>query len=176
MPLCSSLGVGISGASWGENDTIVFCDRPDNIMRISAGGGFPESLVKKPDLGLPQILPDGKSLLFSVGLTSADPKIMVQPLKSGEPKELLPGYLYGYLPTGHIIYRPNIFGSVFAVLFDLNRLEVAGDPVQVIDNAGNLAISNSGTLVYTPPGSLFEKWARLSYRSDAATEKMFGRS
>ena len=66
----------------------------------------------------PQILPDGKSVLF----TRARPqpyKIIVQSLKSGERKELFEGDTARYLPTGHIVYA--LGNNLFAVPFDLER-------------------------------------------------------
>ena len=75
---------------------------------------------------------------------------MVRPLKSGEPKELLPGWLVQYLPTGHIIYWPPGWGTLYAVPFNPDRLEVAGEPVPMVDGVGYAAVSDSGTLIYIP--------------------------
>jgi hypothetical protein len=77
---------------------------------------------------------------------------MVQSLESGKQKELFPGMFARYLPTGHIVYAPGIDQpSLFAVPFDLDKLEMAGGPVPLINGAGgNYAVSDSGTLVYVP--------------------------
>jgi eukaryotic-like serine/threonine-protein kinase len=137
---------------WNEDGTIVYGQRETGIMRISENGGTPESLVKKPDLlDLPRVLPDGKSLMYTTSKSgNRQPRIMVKPLKSGEPKELLPGWLCQYLATGHIIYWPPDEGTLYAVPFNPDRLEVAGEPVRLVDGVGNAAISDSGTLVYIP--------------------------
>jgi serine/threonine protein kinase len=137
---------------WNADGTIVYGQRETGIMRISANGGTPESLVKKPDILInPRILPDGKSLMYTTYKSGGiQQRIMVQPLKSGEPKELLQGYLARYLPTGHIIYWPPDGGTLCAVPFNPDRLEVAGEPVPMVDGVGNAAISDSGTLVYIP--------------------------
>ena len=94
------------GASWGADNTIVYGQMPGDIMRISANGGTPESLVKAKSgiLVFPQILPDGKSVLYTAAASITQIKIMVQSLKSGEPKELFAGIGARYLPTGHIVY------------------------------------------------------------------------
>ena len=58
-------------------------------MRVSANGGTPELIVKGVVFH-PQLLPDGKSLLFTLGAASPY-KIIVQSLQSGERKELFAG-------------------------------------------------------------------------------------
>jgi len=149
VALCDVGGVGMAGASWSADDMIVYSGIPDGIMRISAGGGKPESLVKRSEiLFKPQILPDGKSLLYSI--SSEPPRIMAQSLKSGVQKELLPGSIVRYLPAGHIIYWSSDGRSLFAVAFDPDRLEVAGKPVPLLEDVAAAAISDSGTLVYLP--------------------------
>ena len=128
-----------------------------DIMRISANGGTPESIVKLKSGSLtdPQILPDGKSILYtSYRQTTQQPKIMVQSLKSGETKELFAGFDARYLPTGHIIYRLPNNSNLFAIPFDPDRLEVkggAGSHSRGRDEP--YAISNSGTLAYIPEPS-----------------------
>ena len=59
------VGIG-RGASWGEDDTIVFGRRP-GLWRVSSNGGIPEPLIPKGRLGFPQILPGGKAVLFRDG-------------------------------------------------------------------------------------------------------------
>jgi eukaryotic-like serine/threonine-protein kinase len=146
----------LQGATWNEDNTIVYGQVPGDIMRISANGGTPESLIKMKSgvfLGYPQILPGGKSVLYtSIDLRSIESKIMVQSLKSGETKELFAGFAARYLPTGHIGYVSSN-GSVFAIPFDLERLEVKGGGVPVLEGFSSIAISDSGTLIYTPRSS-----------------------
>jgi hypothetical protein len=75
------------GASWGTDDRIVYGQIPDGIMRISANGGSPESIAKQRSkaLAYPQILPDGKSVLYTaaVSTNTAQMRIVIQSLKSG---------------------------------------------------------------------------------------------
>jgi eukaryotic-like serine/threonine-protein kinase len=150
--------VQLDGAWWSADSTIVYGRYPGDIMRISANGGTPESIVeaKSGILQWPQVLPDGKSVLYTVTIGNTPSKIMIQSIKSGEPKELLAGVMARYLQSGHIVYmRPDNF-SLLAVPFDLDRLEVTGEPVAIVENvfrygsAPQYAVSNSGTLVYMP--------------------------
>jgi serine/threonine-protein kinase len=83
--------------------------------------------------------------------------VAVQPVPSGKPNIILRNAYYGrYVSTGHILYLHE--GTLFAVPFDADRLEVTGGPVQVIENVSGSAgtggaefvVSRSGTLLYVP--------------------------
>ena len=77
-------------------------------------------------------------------------------LKTGQRKTLIRGGSQAeYVPSGHLLYAAA--GTLRAVRFDLERLEVLGDPVPVVEDvwmggggAANYAVSRSGTLVYVP--------------------------
>ena len=144
----------IYGAWWNEDNGIAYGPFGNDIMRISADGGAPAPLVKQKSgstVKNPQILPDGKSILYtSDDGTSREQKIVVQSLKSGETKELFSGSNARYLPTGHIIYKLPNNNNLFAIPFNLGRLEVTGGGVPVVEGAQNYAISDSGTLAYIP--------------------------
>jgi Tol biopolymer transport system component len=164
VALCDTKAV-IAGGSWGEDNTIVYAVLPGGIMRVSANGGTPESLFKAKSgvyFSLPQILPDGKSVLFTKTIMAPlSMQIVVQSPGSESPKELFVGYQARYLPTGHIAYTVgnNILDigghNLFAIPFDLERLEVTGGSVPLVENIRgpygiHFAISDAGTLVYMP--------------------------
>jgi serine/threonine protein kinase/dipeptidyl aminopeptidase/acylaminoacyl peptidase len=144
-------------ASWGADDGIVYGEFGKGIMRISGNGGTPELLVKQTGIYLvnPQMLPDGKTVLFGIvnDTRSNSFSITIQSLKSGESKVLIEGANGRYLPTGHLVYA--VQNSLFAIPFDLDRLEKKGGPVSLIEGVYRLgnatpqyAVSDSGTLVY----------------------------
>ena len=170
--VCNTSG-SFGGASWDSDSSIVFSDLGGGgVMRVSADGGTPEYLVRrKPkwefsgeSFVYPQLLPGGKAVLFYKLIQRQDStsaRIMVQSLQSGESRELAEGHVARYFPTGHIVYMvgANILGmgghDLFAVPFDLNRLEPSGVPVQVVKNilgpyGLHYAVSDSGTLLYIP--------------------------
>jgi serine/threonine protein kinase len=150
VALCSVQWV--FGAKWYPDDTIIFSDVPTGLLRVSANGGNPETLVKG-FTAAPQLLPDGKSLLFT-DVSKQPYRIVVQSLKSGERKELFAGAAASYLPTGHLVYGLQNNNNLFAVAFDLQKLEVKGGPVPVVEGVDRMsAISDSGTLVYLPGGA-----------------------
>ncbi len=146
-----------AGASWHSDNTIVYGQGGSGpIMRVSANGGTPEALIRaKPrSLGFPQILPGGKSVLYTAGANlAAQTRIMVQFVKSDETKELFAGSSARYLPTGHIIYAMG--HNLLAVPFDPGKLEIKGGPVPVVEGifrfyGSQYALSDSGTLAYIP--------------------------
>ena len=145
------------GAHWYKDDSIVYGQLPGSIMRVSAMGGTPESVVKSTGGGfiaLPQILPDGKTILYTSTTGGTDFRIRIQSLLSGDSEELFPGTSAQYLPTGHIVYNLPNDSTLYAVPFDLDKLEVRGGALPVaknmlqLINSRHYAIADSGTLVY----------------------------
>ena len=85
-----------SGASWSTDNTIVFAgdtgDGTRGLFRVPAGGGAPEALTTpdaaNEELGhiAPEVLPNGKAVLFSIRRTRGiEPdRIAALSLESGE--------------------------------------------------------------------------------------------
>jgi serine/threonine-protein kinase len=147
---------GTAGATWGTDDMIVFGGQ-NAIKRISAGGGTPEEIIKGGNgwLVYPQMLPDGKAVLFS-SQAEGGFQVTVQSLESEEPKLLFPGWPAQYLPTGHLVY--GMENTLTAIRFDTDTLETIGGPIPLVEDVfqteniapTHYAISQSGTLVYIP--------------------------
>jgi Tol biopolymer transport system component len=143
------------GASWSADNTIVYGDTSGVIMRISPDGRTLGTLLKRKSeeyLSFPQTLPDGRSVLSTLGLREPF-KIMVKLLGSGELKELFVGCTARYLTTGHVVYA--VGNNLYAARFDPDGLNVADEPVPVVEGvhrgfAPQYAISDSGTLAYIP--------------------------
>jgi serine/threonine protein kinase/Tol biopolymer transport system component len=172
------------GGTWGDDGTIVFSPsiRRAGLSRVSSAGGTPETLTKiDPQKGedthrWPQFLPGGKDVLFTAALASGnfdDADIDVYSIASGKRKTILHGGSYArYLPSGHLIYMHN--GTLFAVPFDVKRLEVTGQPAPVVEGVAanpdtggaQFSASDSGTLLYIA-GSPFNKTVSI-YWMDAA--------
>ena len=145
-----------SGASWGADDRIVFGQVAEGIFQVSANGGEKELLISvdsaKGDRAHgPQILPDGKTVLFTLGSEGVDwddAQIVVQSLATGERKVLVSGGSDArYVPTGHLAYKQQ--GTLLAVPFDVVRLEVTGGPVPIVEDVAQAGITFSGTAQYT---------------------------
>ena len=108
----------------------------------------------------PQALPRRQGLLYTeqpVNATADAANVVVVPLSGGTPKIVARGSHYGrYVPTGHLVYLQR--GRLFAVRFDLDRLETMGEAVPVVEGVltnpftggAQVAFSADGTLVYVP--------------------------
>ena len=85
----------------------------------------------------PQLLAGGDALLFAVGQNGGvngwnRAQIVLQSLKTGQRRTLIDGGTDPrYVPTGHLVYA--LGGVLFAVPFDVRRLEVTGGPVPVVE-------------------------------------------
>ena len=160
------------GGDWGPDDQILI-SRRDGIFQVPAGGGALKSLIRsdseKGELGLafPQLLPGGKVLLFTIQMDQGF-QIVAQELASGERHVLIKGDgvqgvggLARYAP-GFLIYSQA--GALFAMPFNLARLEVTGPPVRMAQGAGGIGAQfgqsrSADTLVYVqaepePPRTL----------------------
>ena len=163
VPL-ADVGPGAIG-SWGA-DGVVFADMR-GLYRVSPEGGALETLRMPPlavgeQVSHPEPLPGGRAVLFTVIPTptlliahSGAPgeRIDVLNLDTGTRKTIVRHGRRGrYLPTGHLVYVAD--GSLYAARFDINRLEVAGSPVQVVSDVANLefTVADDGTLVYASGG------------------------
>jgi DNA-binding winged helix-turn-helix (wHTH) protein/Tol biopolymer transport system component len=153
------------GGSWGDDGDIVFASEVF-LSRVPSMGGAPTRLTEMAPGEIshrwPQILPGSKAVLFSAytSMTGLDgATIEVQSLRDGGRKTLVRGGTWGrYLPSGHLVYINK--GTLFAVPFDLDRLEVSGTATPVLDEVAysaawgsaqidySAATSGPGTLVY----------------------------
>ena len=134
---------GAGGGTWAEDGTIVFVPALGpgvSLWRVSSAGGKPEPLAS-PLRGefnqtWPQVLPGGRGVLYTApdrpGAVN-DANLVVQPLPSGAPKVVQRGGYHGrYLPSGHLLYLHD--GVLFAVPFDLDRLQSTGQATTVLDS------------------------------------------
>jgi Tol biopolymer transport system component len=160
------------GASWGEDGWIVVSLSQTSTLtgplsRVPEAGGTPHAITNPGDKGeavhrWPQILPGGQAVLFTGHTVAADfdnASIEVLSLKSGQWKMVQRGGYFGrYLATsngvGHLVYIHQ--GTLFAVGFDLGRLEIRGTPAPLLESvagndavgAGQFDVARNGTLVY----------------------------
>ena len=153
------------GGTWDTSGWIYFTFGESRLARVREDGGDREELGEAGDVHHVQALPDGRGILLTlqgagspsirkdtskIALLSADGKT-VKPVLDG-------GYNTRYLSSGHLVFMRG--GGLFAVPFDLNRLEasppaVAVQPEVWTDSVWALArydVSSDGTLVYVSGG------------------------
>jgi Tol biopolymer transport system component len=146
-------GGQLQGASWATDGTIVFAGTRTGLLRVSAAGGDVRALTtfdEKNGAGhrRPAMLPGNRAAVFD-----ADGRIEIVLLDTGERRSLTEGTDAHFSPTGHIVFERG--NSIWAVPFDISRLEVSGDPMPVLDGVESIggaqfALSDNGTLIYLP--------------------------
>jgi serine/threonine-protein kinase len=157
-----------AGGSWGKNRKLIYSPSYNTGLWIVSEEGGDARMLTSPDttkaeLGhwWPQILPDGDHVIFTAYRTPTDKAtIEVLSIKTGKRKLLLTGGVFGfYVSTGHLLYAAG--EAIRAVPFNLNRLEVTGASVPVVDSvamnstdgAAAFDVSQNGTLAYLPVSS-----------------------
>jgi len=174
------------GASWGADGTIVFASGTTaGLSRVSAAGGKPEALTRldKGEIShrAPQVLPGGRAVLFTAGVEGQaswdDARIVLLALDSGQKRVLAEGGTYArYVPTGgpdtpagHLVYWRA--GSLFAVPFDLGKLQVTGSASPILEGVFGISpfghvdfgFSDIGMLAYTPGGPASQGASTLAW-------------
>jgi len=170
IPLAGGPSVALDGSDWGGGDwgndgTVVYTQSyRSGLWRTSAEGGNAEMLTA-PDSTRgelahwwPQILPDGKHVIFTVMRSPLDSaRIEVLSLDTKERQLLVTGGVTGrYVPPGYLLFARD--EVLFAMPFDAKRLVVTGSAVPVVEDVaivqqdalGAYAVSDDGTLVYVP--------------------------
>jgi len=145
------------GAVWGPNDSIFFSSSEgSSLWEISAEGGEPRQIAGgglDEYWSAPHLLPGGETLVVG----SYDGTIGAISVATGAGKVLLEGgSTPKYVATGHLVYA-RLGGGLEAVAFDVNRLDVSGTPIPILDGirtggVAHYAISTDGTLVYAAGG------------------------
>jgi Tol biopolymer transport system component len=148
------------GIRW-QGDRIVFSTGTD-IKVVADTGGEPQTLLSAnlesgETLAQPQLLQDGKALLYTVRARNAsfdDAEVAIQPI-GGTRRVLVAGGMDGRaLEQGLLVYVRN--SILFAQAFNSSTLQIAGGPrplleqlsVGVPSGAGQFSVSDTGTLVF----------------------------
>ena len=150
-----------AGATWSEDGSIITADSTGLFHRPS--GGAPTKVTELANgefsAAFPQVLPGGKALLFvSYGALSADKaSVEVVTLADGHRKTLVPGgtsarYLATANRSGYLVYTNK--ETLFAVPFDVDRLETRGTAVPVLDDVAYQALSGGAQFDVSPSGTL----------------------
>ena len=154
------------GASWGEDDNIVFAATSrGGLARVPAAGGTPEPLTHL-DLAAgevrhlwPEVLPGGQTVLFTVW-PSGGPghaRLAAVSLHTGERLAFAePGSFARYAPPGHLVFARQ--DAIMAAPFDPGGVRVLAPARAVLSGVAmsaqggmpHLALSREGTLAYVP--------------------------
>jgi Tol biopolymer transport system component len=177
LPLCDAPNG--RGGTWTDSDEIIFAPHSTSsvtLMRVSASGGKAAAFGVLSELAVtqrwPQALPGTRGILYSENATTGGwgtANLLVAPADGGAGKLVVRGGYYGrFVPSGpaaphrgdradgHLLYVQQ--GTVFAVRFNLDRLETVGEARPALDGVATTvgtggaqtAFSHEGTLVYAP--------------------------
>jgi len=164
----------LRGATWGSDEIVFATIGSDGLLwRVPASGGVPHTLTRRDpndrrNQSLPQMLPDGRGVLYTVGTEKAnfaDGEVVGMSLATGETHVVLDrGVDARYVPSGHLVYV--LDGTLMAAPFDLKALRVTGTPAAIVNGvmqavrtsfldvsetgAAQFSVSNTGALVYVP--------------------------
>lgn len=154
------------GGSWGEDGSIVAANDV-RLSRIAAGSDVRTALTELAPGEIahrwPQILPGGKAVLFSAyrSMTGLDgATIEVQSLRNRRRKTLVRGGTFGrYLASGHLVYINQ--GTLFAVPFDPDRLELHGTATPVLEEVAYSAAYGSAQIDFSRTGTAVYRSSRV---------------
>ena len=155
--LCPVASYGIWGTKWNENG--IYFSMSGDIYMVSEKGGTPEKIypINSDEVYamFPQILPDNKTLIFTLQLPEDDQThIAMTDLKSKENPIILieRGSDARFLSNGHLAFIKD--KSLQLVGFDPISKEIIGSPQILISEGvtngivGQFAFNNHGTLAY----------------------------
>ena len=170
----ASLG---AGGSWAADGTIIFSPHSTSpLFRVPASGGQPLQVTSLDDLRKearhysPQLLPDGRHFLFTS--ESALPEysgVYAGSLGGEEPKLLLRGISNArYASPGYLLFVQD--GALVARNFNLDRLEVSGDPVVIErppsgNNVATLSASQNGLLAFVVGAPVADEQMQMEWFS-----------
>lgn len=147
-----------AGASWGPDDRIVFGYGPDSQLQVvPAEGGTVEPLAGGTPGRQPEVLPDGRTVLFE-----AAGHIHVTDRQTGASTRLLAGTAPRYA-NGHVIFSRGT--TLLAAPFDVEKSSIGATVPLLEDLAVELpgsgggrhyGVSRSGALVYVPAADAYE--------------------
>jgi serine/threonine-protein kinase len=165
------------GASWGDDDRIVFSNGT-SLLEVPAGGGPVKTLTALDETQgecshrLPHVLPGSDAVFFTITKNRFprwdETDVAIYSRRTGRSTVLVNGGADArYAASGHLVYvRESV---LLAAPFDLDRLELTGGPVGLAadvmqaayfrgqrsdSGAGQFAMSTTGTLVYVRGGTV----------------------
>ena len=156
----------VSSVCWASDNRILFT-RQTKVVSVSASGGQPEivsTIAPEPNVlsySSLNSVPGGEAVILTArtGGGIENRRIDIVSTASGVRRTLINGGLHGqFSSSGHLVFSQG--HSLMAAPFDLNRLELTGPAVPVLQGSrfgdqeapfsALFRISETGTLVYTP--------------------------
>lgn len=176
------------GGTWNQDGVILFTPTTTQpLMRVSAAGGSPEPATKldvsrsENSHRWPVFLPDGKHFLFWARSSKGphEDVIYVGELGSLAAKMLMKSDSMAVYASGYLLYLRD--QALIAQPFNLERLELSGDPVMVTEQVGMngatvrplFTASQTGMLLYQS-GTMSAGWDLLWFDRDGKSAGRVG--
>jgi serine/threonine-protein kinase len=157
-----------TSADWSD-DGWIYVEGGPGVLRVRPTGGPVEAVytvsAERHEIGAEFLnaLPGG-GLLYRLrygGKGQTDFQIAAMKVPGSSPKLLTRGVFARYARSGHLLVV-TAEGKLIALPFDAAKLELAGPPIALLEGVGvraggfsvDLALSPSGTLVYTTGGAI----------------------
>jgi WD40 repeat protein len=155
-----------TGSSWGEDGNIIHPSVGNSMLRIPSGGGPATPVLNLASgevaFSWAQVLPAGKAVLFAVNGPLVQPeKTSIEIFTLADQRRRVvyqggssPRYVATSSKGGYLLYA--VRNTLFAVPFDLERLETCGGAVPVLFDVehhpesfdSQYDMSRAGTLIY----------------------------
>jgi serine/threonine-protein kinase len=151
--------VNFAGATWSEDGSTFAGDVfGKGLLRFPAGGP-PETVAGLANgevaLVLPQLLPGGKAVLFAAATTHNADNYTIEVVTLADRRRKIvarggtsPRYLATSGRAGHLIYSNQ--ATLFAIPFDLDKLETQGTAVAILDDVAYNAAVGTGQFDFSP--------------------------
>ena len=153
----------VNGASWGDDDVIVYAVADEGLYTVPAAGGTPEAVpgTDHGDYIQPWVLPGGGAALVRIQNAEAaeDAGTGVVDLETGRADTLGAATRAAYA-SGHLLLS-TADGTLLAQPFDAGARRTTGPAVAILDGVntnnppslGEFAVSRNGGLVYQTGGT-----------------------
>ena len=163
--------IGLAGAAWGPDD-MIYVDGAGNgpLLRIAARAGAKaqsftalDTAAGESDQRFPMVLADGKKIIFTSQIrdrsaSAEHSAIEIADLRTGKHHVVVePASIARYVEPGYLVYITPT-KALMAAPFDARAGKLTGNPVLLADdvssdpNKADIAVSQSGTLLYVTGG------------------------
>jgi eukaryotic-like serine/threonine-protein kinase len=151
----------MTGATWGTDGTIVFSkNAPSGLWKVSDEGGVAVPVTTAGPLSgtdrvaahyRPDLLPNGRGILFTAWAPGerVEDTVMILPGGADEPRKIIAGADPVWDSSGFLLYIDNRRNVLSAVPFDVDSLEIRGEPRVIAQDVSGRSVSAAGgTLAY----------------------------
>jgi serine/threonine protein kinase/Tol biopolymer transport system component len=170
-PIALADAVGYRGATWGEDDTIIFPTQyTSGLFRVPASGGATQVATRLDAARSeithrwPQFLPGAKAVLYTSATNNnffGTAAVQATILTTGETKVLVPSAYFGrYLAGGYLAYFSQ--GTLFVAPFDAQSLKITGTAIPMLQDVDSdmtnggaqFSLADNGTVIYLAGGAM----------------------